>query len=111
MTAQATLDAVRELYERAMLRPAPTHLQFDGPTSKAQRAKRVIIPWEERFSLRIGGSQGSAGNHRPHKPKPVPERVTRTAMEMDFMRSAVDKAAAATERRVVVVPRGGGQLI
>lgn len=106
MTPQATLDAVRELSERATLRPAPKRLRLTRPEDLQPALKPAPIPYEELHPLQIGGSAGTAGNHRPHKPKAVTEHVTRSAMEKDWMLSALEKTEAATERRPVVIPAG-----
>jgi hypothetical protein len=120
MTPQTTLNAVRELSERALLRPAPTRLHLTRPEDLRPTLKPAPVPYEELCPIRIGGSLGTAGNNRPrkHQEQHCPECGKRPQYcycnvkprEKDFMRAALDKTAAATERRLVVLPAGEGSI-
>lgn len=103
MTPQATLDAVRELSERASLRPAPTRLRLTKPEEHQPGPRRAIIAYEDKVTLKIGGWSTPHSNTKRRVPK---THVTRTAMEKDFMQLAAEKAEAAVERRPVVIPAG-----
>jgi hypothetical protein len=106
MNPLTTLNAVRELSERALLRPAPTRLRLTKPEDRQAGSRPAVIPYEELHPLKIGGFAGTAGNNKARAPRPVREKVTHSAMKKDFMRAAVDKAEAAMERQPVVIPAG-----
>lgn len=122
MTPQATLDAVRELSERAMLRPAPNRLHLTKPEEVNQPLRRAPIPYEELHPPKIGGDLGTAGNNKARKPRAADhcelcgKRPDYCYCDVkpkknDFMKRAVEKAEATAERQPVVVPAGEGAIV
>ncbi len=76
MNAETTLNAVRELSERATLRPAAKRLRLGGPKAEASKPKRTVIPWEELHPTRMGGDPGRASAYKARKPRElVPEQT------------------------------------
>jgi hypothetical protein len=92
MTPQTTLDAVRELSERAMLRPSPTRLRLTRPQERPAGPRRAIIAYEDAHLPRIGGEAGRASGQKSRKPRN--EHVTARAMEKDYMAEALAKTEA-----------------
>lgn len=117
MNPQTTLDAVRELSERATIRPPPKCLPLAKPEDLRPPLKRANATYEELHPPKIGGDLGTAGNNKARKPRASdhcpgcgkrPEYCYCDVKpdEKDFMRATVEKAEAATERRPVVLPAG-----
>jgi len=117
MTPQTTLDRVRELSERAMLRPAPKRLRLTRPEDVNPPLKPAPVPFEELYPPRIGGDLGTAGNHkarRKHDAAHCPDCGKRPEYcycevkprKKDFMQQALEKTEAAIERQPVVIPAG-----
>jgi hypothetical protein len=102
MTPQTTLEAVRELSERAMFRPSPTRLRLTKPEEQRPGPRRAVMTYEELHPPRIGTEAGRASGQQSRKPRV--EHVTRTAMEKDFMRSAIEKTEAVIVRLPLVTP-------
>jgi hypothetical protein len=103
MTPQTTLDAVRELSERASLRPAPTRLRLTKPGEQPPGPRRAIIAYEDAHTPRIGGWSTPHSVTKRRVPK---VHVTKAAMEKDWMASAFDKTEAKIARLPFVTPAG-----
>lgn len=69
MNPETTLNAVRELSENAMLRPATKHLRLTQPED-LQRGRPRPAPeaYEELHPPRMSGDGGTAHDHRPRPP-------------------------------------------
>jgi hypothetical protein len=92
MNPQTTLNAVRELSERAMLRPAPTRLRLARAADLRPGPRPATIPYEELHPPRRIGIEVPmrASGYRQRKgtvPKDAPPA------EKDFLKLAVEKTA------------------
>lgn len=118
MTYEATLDCVRELSERATLRPAPHHLALAKPEDLHHGPRPAIVAWEDRHLPKIGGDLGTAGNHKRHQKHAVKDHCPTCGKrpqycycevrprKKDFMQAALEKTESKIERLPFVVPAG-----
>lgn len=91
MSYESTLQYVRELSERATLRPAPKHLRLTKPGELPFNAARpAIVAYEDRVPIQIGS--WSTPHQEPRAPRPKREVVSAPALERQWMREAAERA-------------------
>lgn len=87
MNPQSTLDAVRELSEKAMLRPSPKRLRVTSLRDQSRGPRRATFAYEELHLPKIGpaGRASGQGARRPRR---------QSTDENNFMAAALEKTAA-----------------
>jgi hypothetical protein len=96
MNAESTLRKVRELSERATLRPAVRQLPLAKPEELNRGPRRAIIPYEELHPPRIRATEPMRASGYKQRADQSGRGEGRPAREApkDFMVAALDKTAA-----------------